>query len=168
MAKSAFVPAAERLCCTSGCCRYTKDIPQQGSTSGQDGKPVIFPYIDLNIQTLQGNNQLRSSAAAAAGPPASYSQQPAPAIPSVTPGRPGPHAAQAPGNLAPDCPLVARLVAAFKRLGSNHQNAAERVRVASAGSLQCDHQHLTVPPEHAGVRGEGTTCAVIIAAHKAP
>lgn len=41
--------------------RYTADIPQQGSTSGADGKPVIFPYIDLNIQTLQVNGGIRTA-----------------------------------------------------------------------------------------------------------
>jgi hypothetical protein len=68
-------------------CRYTADIPQHGSASGADGKPVIFPYIDLNIQTLQANGAIRSAMqqqqqSAAAGPPTSNgSSNP------VTPGR---------------------------------------------------------------------------------
>ncbi|WIA20535.1 hypothetical protein OEZ85_004930 [Tetradesmus obliquus] len=70
--------------------KYTTDIPQHGSVSGADGKSVIFPYIDLNIQTLQGNASMRASmqqtagaaaAAAAAANGSSGSSNP------VTPGR---------------------------------------------------------------------------------
>lgn len=117
-------------CCVL--CRYTKDIPQTGSTSGTDGKPVIFPYIDLNIQTLQGNNQLRSSAAAA---PAGYGQQPAAAsasMPSVTPGRPGASAVRAPAGVVPDG-MVARLSEALQRIASAGQNL-ERVSATADGS----------------------------------
>lgn len=116
-------------CCLRGC-RYTKDIPQYGSASGTDGKPVIFPYIDLNIQTLQGNGQIRSSVSAA---PGAYGQAGAAGSagmashPSVTPGRPGmTGAGRMPGGMAAERDvMVTRLSAAFTRIAS--QNAMERV-----------------------------------------
>lgn len=132
-------------CCLLTCLlRYTKDIPQHGSTSAADGKPVIFPYIDLNIQTLQGSGQIRSSATA--GPASgAYSQAPAAAggmglRPAVTPGRPGglngSMNSRAPGGggAATDV-MVTRLSQAFTRIAS--QNAAERV--------SCSHWLLLQP-----------------------
>lgn len=112
-------------------CRYTKDIPQHGSMSGTDGKPVIFPYIDLNIQTLQGNGQIRSSVAAA---PGAYGQAATgstgiPSNCSVTPGRPGMNGAvRMAGGMAADRDvMVTRLSAAFTRIAST--NVMERVSV---------------------------------------
>ena len=38
--------------------RYTDHIQVPQSASGQtDARPVIFPYIDLNLSTLQNNSQ---------------------------------------------------------------------------------------------------------------
>lgn len=108
-------------------CRYTADIPQQGSTSGADGKPVIFPYIDLNIQTLQGNGGLRTAGV----------QVP------VTPGRPAAavagSAVQRTAALTPGAALraqkeniVAKLSEVFTRLSTHMQasskDSTEKVR----------------------------------------
>lgn len=116
--------------------RFTSDIPQTGSSSGTDGKPVIFSYIDLNIQTLQTNSQLRSSVPAA---PGGYSQASAAAASSaVTPGRHGHAAALRPGGIlggdaaaaaSRDNILVSRLSAAFTRIAGQAANNAERVRL---------------------------------------
>jgi hypothetical protein len=102
--------------------------------SGTDGKPVIFPYIDLNIQTLQGNGQIRGSVSAA---PGAYGQAGAaggagmPSHPSsVTPGRTGLNGAgRVPGGMTAERDvMVTRLSAAFTRIAS--QNPMERVSVA--------------------------------------
>eukprot|EP00775_Hariotina_reticulata_P007310 gene7310-7523_t len=105
--------------------RYTADIPQQGSTSGSDGKPVIFPYIDLNIQTLQGNGAIR--AVGAAGPGG-----------GVTPGKglvaAGGAAAGAVGPRTPAATLktqtrgdniVGKLSAVFTRLSAHMQASSK-------------------------------------------
>lgn len=126
------LPAGSRCSFTACCFRYTKDIPPHGSASGQDGKPVIFPYIDLNIQTLQ-SNQLRSSAAAA---PGGLSQQQAPAngsVPSVTPARPGLNAVRGPAGGVPEA-MVAPLSEALLRIATAGQ-IFERVGACHTSSF---------------------------------
>jgi hypothetical protein len=104
---------------------------------------VIFPYIDLNIQTLQGSGQIRSSTAALA--PGGYGQVAVAGAGmasscSVTPGRPGMNGAvgRPPTGMASDRDVVvSRLSVAFTRIAS--QNAMERVRggVAGCSLLPC-------------------------------
>jgi hypothetical protein len=146
--------------------RYTADIPQHGSASGADGKPVIFPYIDLNIQTLQGNGAIRSSmqqqqqsAATAAAPGVTNgSSNP------VTPGRgllaaagssaagngmrPAAAAPQTPGSAirAQRDGIMAQLSAVFTRLSTQMQASSKdsSEKVGAADYLCLALSYLTL------------------------